>query len=55
MSSGSAARSHLDLHLRAPHRPRRVRRLEDHRVHRRAHPRLVVVFTLKSLRFLVER
>jgi len=28
--------------LRAPHRPRRVRRLEDHRVHCHAHPRLVV-------------
>jgi len=46
-SSGSVARSHLDLHLCAHHRPRRVRHLEDHRVHRRAHPRLVVVFTLK--------
>jgi len=34
-SSGSAARSHLDLHLRALHRPRRVRCLEDHWVHRR--------------------
>jgi len=53
-SSGSAARSHLDLHLRAPHLPRLVRRLEDHRVHRRTHPRLVVVLTLKSPRFLVE-
>ena len=53
-SYGSAERSHLDLHLRAPHRPRRVRRLKDHRVHRRAHPRLVVVPTLKSPRFLLE-
>jgi len=45
-SSGSAAQSHLDLHLRAPHCPRRVRHLDDHRVHRHAHPRLVVVLTL---------
>jgi len=48
-SPSSAAWSHLDLHLRATHCTRRVRRLKDHRVHCRTHPRLVVV-TLKCPR-----